>query len=113
MTTEQLTLGLSLVVTGALIILVSLPLLKDQIRPNAIYGIRMAKSFESEENWYKMNRYGAKQMIRWAAVMIVFGLITFFFPLQGNSSLITLIALSPALFLCVPVFLIHRYSKTL
>jgi hypothetical protein len=56
-------LGLSNVFVGALIIAVCIPLLKNKIRMNRWYGMRFRKSFESDENWYKINRYGAKRMI--------------------------------------------------
>ena len=28
---------------------------------NHLYGIRIKKSFESEDSWYKINEYGGKQ----------------------------------------------------
>ena len=113
MTTLNLTIGLPLVLGGALIIAVCLPLLKNQIKPNALYGVRMAKSFESDENWFKMNRYGAKQMILWSTVMMVCGLAAFFLPLQGNYTLATFVGIVPVLLLLIAPLQIYRYSKTL
>ena len=113
MPTENLTVGLALVLSGALIIAVCLPLLKGQIKPNALYGVRMAKSFESDENWFKMNRYGAKQMMLWAGATIAVGLVAFFLPLQGNPVLAIVTAIVPVLFMLVAAFQIYRYSQTL
>ena len=113
MPTENVTVGIALVLSGALIIAVCLPLLNGQIKPNALYGVGMAKSFESDENWFKMNRFGAKQMMLWAGAIIVFGLAAFFLPLQGNKDLMAIVAIVPALLMLIPVFQIYRYSKTL
>ena len=105
--------GISLVLGGAAIIVVSLPLLKDNIKPNALYGVRMAKSFESNENWFKMNRYGAKQMILWAAIMMLCGIVAFFLPMQHNVTLAVIFAILPVLLVVIPAIQIYRYSKTL
>ena len=113
MSALNLDIGLSLALSGALLIAVCLPLLKDRIKPNALYGIRLPKSFESDDNWFKMNRYGAKQMILWAGVMMALGALSFFLPLQGNAILATIVAVAPVLLLLIPVFQIFRYSKTL
>ncbi len=113
MPSENLTIGLALILSGALIIAVCLPLLKGQIKPNALYGIRLAKSFESDENWFKMNRYGAKQMMLWAGVMMAFGLATFFLPLHSHQTLTAIVAVLPVLLVLIPAFQIYRYSKTL
>ena len=113
MTQENIIVGVALVLGGALIIAVCVPLLKDQIKPNALYGIRLAKSFESDENWYKMNRFGARQMIMGAAAMMVCGLVAFFLPLHNNPILSAVVAFVPLLLLLVPALQIYRYSKTL
>lgn len=113
MTTENLLVGFTLVLSGVLVIAISLPLLKDQIKPNALYGIRTAKAFESEENWYKMNRYGARQMILWSSIIVIVGLLSFFLPLEENQVLAAIVATSPALFILIAVYKIYRYSKTL
>lgn len=113
MPTENLSVGIALLLTGALIILLCWPLLKDKIKPNALYGMRVPKSFESEENWYKINRFGAKQMMLWAGAMMAFGVLSFFLPLKENQGLTAIVAVAPALFMLVPAIQIYRYSKTL
>ena len=113
MTAENITIGLSLVLGGALIIAAGLPLLGGKIKPNATYGVRMAKSFESDENWFKMNRYGAKQMMIWAGVMMAFGVAAFLLPFRGNTLLLIIFAILPILLVLIPAFQIYRYSKTL
>jgi uncharacterized membrane protein len=113
MAAENITLGFALVLGGVLVIAVCIPLLQGQIKPNVLYGMRLPKSFASDENWFKINRYGAKQMMRWAGVMIVVGLVTFFLPLQGNALLTGMVGLAPIVLLLIPAFQIYRYARTL
>lgn len=112
MQTENI-VGLALLLSGAVIIAVCLPLLRGNIKPNALYGVRMAKSFESDENWFKMNCYGAKQMMLGAAIMMLCGIVAFFLPMQGNDTLAAIAAVVPMLLMLIPAFQIYRYSKTL
>lgn len=99
MDSGSVTLGLSNIFVGILIIAVCIPLLKNKIRMNRWYGMRFRKSFESNENWYKINRYGANRMILWSLIIIVIGILTFFLPVDSRRSLRLAIA-------CVPLILI-------
>lgn len=72
--------GIGNIVIGCVVIALCIPLRKNKIRMNCWYGMRFRKSFESDEYWYKINRYGASRMIRWSAVLVVIGLVTFFMP---------------------------------
>jgi uncharacterized membrane protein len=63
--------------SGILIIAVSIPLVFNKIPPNHIYGFRLKKAFESEQNWYAINQYGAKVMIVWSCIMIAAGEMIF------------------------------------
>jgi SdpI/YfhL protein family len=64
----------TLVCLGLILIGVSIPLLLGKIKMNYFYGFRIRKAFESEENWYEINSYGAKAMIRWSLVIIAAGI---------------------------------------
>ena len=48
------------IVSGFLVITVCIPLLNKKIGMNRWYGFRFRKSFESNEHWYEINRYGAR-----------------------------------------------------
>jgi len=89
-------IGLSNIIFGLMIIAVCIPLLKDGIEMNCWYGIRFKKSFESKENWYKINRYGAKRMILWSVVVVVISILTFFVPIGSKGIL-------PLIFSCAPL----------
>jgi hypothetical protein len=105
-------LGIGHIFVGFLIIIISIPLVQQSISMNKIYGIRFKKSFESEENWYKINVYGGKQLIIWSFPLILFGVVTFFLPLKGNELRILLVACAPLIFL-VPVVISYMYSRKL
>jgi len=113
MNETNLILGFVNIFAGLLIIALSIPLLKGKIKMNSLYGVRFAKSFASESHWYKINRYGAKQMILWAVFIVLVGIAAFFLPLQENSPLTLAIAFAPAILVLIPCVQSYRYAKRL
>ena len=112
MNNAALALGLSLMFSAVLMILLAIPLLKRKIPMNRWYGARFKKSFESDENWYRINAYGAKQLIIWSIPLLIIGLVAIFLPLEGNARLFNAIAFSPLL-VCVPCLVSYRYARKL
>jgi len=110
MTSINLLLGLSNVFCAALVIGLSLPLLRGKVKRNLFYGIRLAKSFESEELWYEINTYGARRMIFWSLVLLVLGGLAFFVPLEGHTVRTLLFAFAPLLYL-ISAFETYRYAR--
>ena len=90
---------------------VCLPLLLGKIERNKWYGFRGPKAFESEENWIKINRYGARRMILWCLPVIIVGLIILLFPLEVTVR-VPLSAL-PVAFIFAAVFQTRTYTKKL
>lgn len=74
MTTVNAKTAITLVCLGFVPIAVSIPLLLGKIKMNHVYGFRIHKAFESEENWYMINRYGAKALIGWSFIVMVAGI---------------------------------------
>lgn len=109
----NLILGFVNIFTGMLIIALSIPLLKGKIKMNSLYGVRFAKSFTSESHWYKINHYGAKQMILWAVFIVLIGIVAFFLPLQEKSPLTFALAFAPVLLVLIPCVQSYRYAKKL
>ena len=60
METGNLIFGLTNILVGGLLLALSIPLIKGKVKMNYLYGVRFKKSFESEENWYALNRYGGR-----------------------------------------------------
>lgn len=109
---ESLILGLTNIFVGALVIALCLPLLKNKIRMNYFYGIRFKKSFESDENWYKINQFGARRIIIWSVVIIFIGILIFIIPVDARRSLRPMFASSP-LILIIPAIESWLFTKRL
>ena len=112
METTAIALGLTIICSAVIMILISIPMLKRKVPMNRWYGARFKKSFESDENWYKINAYSAKQLILWTIPILIIGIVTLFLPLEGNTGLFNAIAFSPLL-VCVPCLLSYRYARKL
>ena len=110
---QNIIIGAAFLFIGITTTAACVPLLQGKIRRNGVYGIRIPKSFESDEVWFKINRYGAEQMIIWAAIMMAFGIGAMFLPFQGSQALGVWFGITVVLSLLVPVFQIFRYSKQL
>ncbi|MCE5315069.1 SdpI family protein [bacterium] len=54
-----------------LFILLALPLLMNRIKPNAFYGLKLAKVQSDERIWYLANSFAAKGIILTGIVTIV------------------------------------------
>jgi hypothetical protein len=66
------------IVIGVISIVFSIPLLRGEIEMNGAYGFRIRKALASKENWYSINKYGAKEMIIWSSVLILVGVVIVF-----------------------------------
>lgn len=104
--------GISNIFVGLLVSLPCIPLLKNWIGMNPWYGIRFSKSFESTENWYKINKYGAGRMMLWALLVILIGVIALFVPLHGRKTLRVAMAFAPLLFV-IPAIESWLFAKRL
>ena len=107
-----LTLGTSLACLAVVMMLLGLPLLKRKIPMNRWYGARFKKSFESEENWYRINAYSGKQLILWSIPLLLLGAATVFLPLAKHPGWIGAIVWSPLLALA-PCLVSYRHAKKL
>jgi hypothetical protein len=112
METAGICLGLTNIFVAILIIGISIPLVMRKIPMNRFYGVRFKKSFESDENWYKINHYGGKQLIAWSIPLLIIGILTFVFPVREDSMLTTLIGCAPLIVL-VPAYLSYKYASKL
>jgi hypothetical protein len=105
--------AISNMVAGALIIIFCIPLLMNKISMNQWYGIRFRKSFESTENWYKINKYGAGRMVLWSIDIIVISVAILFLPLHGNRTLRTILVFCIPLLIIIPVIESWLYARKL
>jgi len=106
--------GLSCIGCAAVYVGLAIPLLHDRIKPNMMYGMRIAKALESDDNWYAVNRYGARQFVLWAVPLALFGVVCFFLPpMNENVPLAIGAGLVPVWALIPPVVATLRYARTL
>lgn len=96
-----------------LLVGISLPLVHGHIPMNKAYGIRFAKSFESEEQWFKINRYGGKQIIIWSIPIAVVGLATLIFPMLATGLIRFLLVACIVPMVCVLIAVVtsYRFAK--
>ncbi len=109
-------LGLSNIGTALLIIAFSIPLILRKVKMNRLYGVRIRKSFESEENWFALNVYGGKQMVLWSVPILLAGVLCFFIPFTEESAdvMSLLLVVAPiSVSLAVAVTKIMIYAKRL
>jgi hypothetical protein len=101
------------IVLGLTFIGISIPLVLGKIPMNHAYGIRFAKSFESEELWFRINRYGGKQLIIWSIPIILLGLAVFIFPAlaNGTSNFLLVCCVIPTVFVLIAMIMSYQYAK--
>ncbi|WP_252316002.1 SdpI family protein [Sinobaca sp. H24] len=68
---------------------------------NSLYGVRFPQSYESDEKWFRINKYGGRRMIIWSVPLFAAGIIALFLPPleEANElifSLLPLIIIIPA-----------------
>jgi hypothetical protein len=101
-------LGLTNIAVALVLIGVSIPLVMNKIKMNSFYGVRIPKAFLSEENWYKINAYGGKQLIIWSIPVIISGIVSFFIPLnEENKEILPLVLGAGPIVLCLAIAVIR------
>ncbi|MDD5170119.1 MAG: SdpI family protein [Syntrophales bacterium] len=101
--------AITLVILGSAIFLLLIPLYSGRVKMNRVYGIRIRKAFESEENWFKVNRYGAAALMYWAIGLMITGIMCLFIPPE----FILTVAKTGFILIIIPVIQIMRYAKRL
>lgn len=105
------TLGISNSVVAVLAAGVSIPLIKEKVAMNKLYGVRFAKSFESDELWYKINKKGGKLLLAWSVPILLIGLLCFVIP-SIEAPYQWLFAYAPILYL-IPGLQAYLYARKL
>jgi hypothetical protein len=101
--------AVTLVCLGIIVVLVSTPLLLGKIRMNCAYGFRIRKAFESEENWYIINRYGAKVLMCWAVLLMITGVVCLFI----EPEYVLPVAKVSFISVIVPIFQVFYFARRL
>jgi hypothetical protein len=101
--------AITLACLGIVVILVCIPLHFGRIKMNSAYGFRFGKAFESEANWYSINKYGAKLLMGWAVAIMIVGIACLCIDPQSVLAVAKISFLS----LIVPLAQTFRYARRL
>ena len=100
-----------LAATGLLFIGLSIPMLKGRIGMNIWYGVRFKAAFASDELWYDVNAYGAKQLIGGGIVLAIDALVVMFVPVGSGGVPLIVVLLLPAIVAVVSAAFTYRYTQ--
>ena len=79
------------------------------MKRNPVYGFRMSKAFESDEAWYRINRYGAGAMMYWAGLLVIVGIACLFIP----SEFVLTVTRASFILVIIPLMQVMLYAKRL
>lgn len=74
----------ALLLVGILCIILAVSLLMGKIKMNRTYGFCIKKAFESEDNWNRINTYGAKHTLFWGVVLGMVGFLPKVIPIHDR-----------------------------
>lgn len=106
-------LGVVYLIAAVLVVVVAVPLLLGRVPMNRWYGVRVPEAFASDENWYAINRYGAKWLLVFAGALAVLGGVCFVLRPQQSGVVLTAIVFAPVLFLVPVLVAILRFARGL
>src|SRR5678815_1007433 len=104
--------GLVIALAGLAVIGISIPLILRRIPMNHFYGVRIPKSFVSDDNWYAINAYGGRSLAIAGAIISVIGLIIRFRPLTGEAAIVVA-AVAPAIILVLSIIPVLMFARHL
>lgn len=101
------------VIIGLLSAVVSVPLIKGKVKPNALYGFRVPQTLNDAEVWYAVNAHFGRRLILTGVATTLAALLLYRVPgLDVDSYAWALLAVY-GLLLGVGVVQSWRYMKTL
>ena len=101
------------VITGLLLIGVSIPMMRGKVSPNNWYGFRIKATLENPDVWYPANAYAGKLLCVTGVITIVAAVVCALIP--GISEDTYAITISVIMLGClfVTLFISMRYAKSL
>lgn len=89
--------------SGILLVLLSVPMILRKVKPNYLYGVRIAKTLNNPKLWYETNEYAGRYLMA-AGVAILLAALGFYF-IPG-------ISLDTYSMACLAVFLVAALVGT-
>ncbi len=78
---------------------------------NRYYGIRIAKAFKSDENWYDINAYGGKLLLFYGLFLIFFGIAAQGLAPSPKSIWMAVFIVGPLLVIFPLLSLVNGYAR--
>jgi hypothetical protein len=101
------------VITGLLLIGVSIPLMQGKVSPNNWYGFRVKLTLENPDIWYPANAYAGKLLLATGVITLVAAVVCAFVPgITEDAYAITVIVIMLGS-LSIALFFSMRYAKSL
>jgi uncharacterized membrane protein len=100
-------------ISGVILVAISIPLIKGRVAPNGLYGFRVRDTLDDPKTWYKTNRYSGKWLLATGLIFIAVCILAYNIP---NISLDTYSLVCLAGFLIpmtIGVIMSWRYMKKL
>lgn len=91
---------------GFLFLGISIPLVKEKVPPNSVYGFRTEKTLANEAVWYKANKYMGKELFKAGLVIIIMSVILLVF--VKKMSMWNLFVVESLIFAAIIIALILR-----
>jgi hypothetical protein len=98
---------------GAIMALVSLPLILRLVPMNHFYGIRIPKAFESDRNWYDINAYGGWLLFLYGILLFAWGFLGQDFAPPATSPWTVAYVVGPLLLVFPLLVIIIAYARRL
>jgi len=104
-------IGVSWTLTGLLVIAVSIPLVRGWVGRNGWYGVRLPQSFQSDDAWLAINRFGGKRLIVWSVPLVIVGMVSLFLPLQSHPAAALAVGFVPCICIVMAGFEIFHFAR--
>jgi len=99
---------------GALLALLSIPLIVRKVPMNHLYGIRIRKAFVSRANWDAINSFGGKLFFAFGLLLMIYGWFSLGWAPSPRSSLAPVFLIAPlAVALAVGAILMSVFASRL
>ncbi|MDB6110898.1 MAG: hypothetical protein JWR69_2648 [Pedosphaera sp.] len=105
------TIAITILLSGILIFILSLPLINRKVPMNGGYGIRIPAAFESEQRWYDINAYGGRRLAAWSWLIMTAGAVGFFVSPEHKDAYVLASVAVTLLAVTIPVFQLYRWSR--
>jgi len=105
------TVAVTILLSGVLIFLLSLPLVYRKVPMNHFYGVRIRASFESDRRWYDINAYGGRLMAIGSLPIMAAGVVGLLLPAHWLQPYAWTAMAVTVVSLLVPLVLVLRWSR--